>query len=145
MKKVAALACVFLFIASVGITQEMRLKSKDVKLTNRVKNVDAAELSKIQKLTRADLRPIMKKMTFRKGETLIYTDQKSGYKYYIQYDGKSSAKYVAKNAKGENIPVTPIKGITGSGSKAEKTWKVCSTFLGETIYDDIPCDSLVYN
>jgi len=145
MKKIAALAFVFLFISSVGFAQEMQIKSRDVTLTNKVKMVDAAELSKLQKSTRADLRPITKKMTFRKGKTLIYTDRKTGDKYYIQYDGKSSAKYVIIDKKGKNVPVTLVVGTTGSGAKAEKSWKVCKAGAdGATVCEEIECGTLIY-
>ena len=145
MKKMAALVCVFLFVASVGVAQEMRLKSKDVKLTNKVRKVDAAELSKLRKSTRADLRPITKKMTFRNGKTLIYTDRRSGDKYYIKYDGKSSAKYIIKDKKGKNVPVTLVTGTTGSGAKAKKSWKVCKEGPGGAIiYEEIDCETLIF-
>ncbi len=145
MKRITALACVFLFIASVGIAQEIRQKSKDVKLTNKVKKVDAAEMSKFKITTRGDLRPITKKMSFRKGRTLIYTDKESGDKYYITYNGKSSAKYIIKNAKGKNVPVTLVTEITGTGAKAKKSWKVCKEGPGGALVcEEIDCNTLIY-
>jgi len=69
----------------------------------------------------------------------------SGDRYYIKYDGKSSAKYIIKDKKGKNVPVTLVVGETGSGAKVKKSWKVCKEGPGGVlICEEIDCDTLIY-